>query len=812
MPCITAVTNGLVLELYGVMQQNKLTWEAMKTWGISLTGSESVADVTTPSLRHAVMKVVNHRKNLLKSQKKKQLDTYLKQSFSMPVSRSFASCSTVPTKSEKSTGTLSNLQVKNGSHLQKISRQQGSFQREETEIVNEVNRSLAAELQEWRKMYEKEKAKNTSLVSKVAQYNPRNVKRRERRKDLRIQEQKKYIKKLEKNFALKKARKRIRYYQNQYHALKANIQAAECKYCASQESELQELRQRNIELQHHNASLRDEITELKQKLENVKMLETFENGKYTNELRMCIMELLSMNVSINNVNSVIKAVLRLTESECERLPKRTMITELTVEGHTLAQAQLAEALCNTENATLHSDGTSKFGHKYSGYQISTSTGDSYTLGLREMCTGSAQTTLDTLNEILADIEEVADKALGVGNAANRILANIKCTMSDRASTEKSFNDLLTAYRSEILPTVVDNWGELLLEQREAMARMYNFFCGMHFIVGMADHTAEALRLFEITHQESETTTVSASTEPTEAGCIRFIRTACKAFEKRGDQKSGHPLQFSSFLKQKGIQRVPLVHFKGNRFNIIFIDGGRVFFLRPYIIEFLTKQIGAPNRLLQAVLADAKEELYYAGCKALGLMNKFITCPLWRILESGTHILGMNDHYTRLLQFLQKSKLNACEFMSGISIPFTEVEVNEDDILQELLKPHEDIDPLVQQMLQAIFQALELLVLRMLDDHLKDGKWDKASEEMKQQTKSVRPTNAISEWDFALLDRYIREKPNASLLVLEAQILFVNNKTIDWLYNKPESEKQKLLDFARRSAPAHHRNSEKGKKQ
>ena len=71
MPCITAVTNGLVLELYGVMQRNKLTWEAMKTWGISLTGSESVADVTAPSLRHAVMKVVNHRKNLLKSQKKK---------------------------------------------------------------------------------------------------------------------------------------------------------------------------------------------------------------------------------------------------------------------------------------------------------------------------------------------------------------------------------------------------------------------------------------------------------------------------------------------------------------------------------------------------------------------------------------------------------------------------------------------------------------------------------------------------------------------------------------------------------------------
>ena len=61
-----------------------------------------------------------------------------------------------------------------------------------------------------------------------------------------------------------------------------------------------------------------------------------------------------------------------------------------------------------------------------------------------MCNGSAQRTLDTLDEILADIEEVANKALGVGNAANRILANIKYTMSDKASTEKSFNDLLTA--------------------------------------------------------------------------------------------------------------------------------------------------------------------------------------------------------------------------------------------------------------------------------------------------------------------------------------------------------------------------------
>ena len=36
-----------------------------------------------------------------------------------------------------------------------------------------------------------------------------------------------------------------------------------------------------------------------------------------------------------------------------------------------------------------------------------------------------------------------------------------------------------------------------------------------------------------------------------------------------------------------------------------------------------------------------------------------------------------------------------------------------------------------------------------------------------ETKSVSKTNTISEKDFAQLDRFLREKPNASILSLEA---------------------------------------------
>ena len=108
--------------------------------------------------------------------------------------------------------------------------------------------------------------------------------------------------------------------------------------------------------------------------------------------------------------------------------------------------------------------------------------------------------------------------------------------------QKSFNDLLTAYRSELLPTVVDNWGELIIEQKEAMYRMHNFFCGMDFIVGVADQ-------FSTFWNSPEVKTTTASTaEPTEVGCIGslVIRTVCNLFEKWGDQNSDTPCNFHYF--------------------------------------------------------------------------------------------------------------------------------------------------------------------------------------------------------------------------------------------------------------------------
>lgn len=85
---------------------------------------------------------------------------------------------------------------------------------------------------------------------------------------------------------------------------------------------------------------------------------------------------------------------------------------------------------------------------------------------------------------------------GYSNAGLEIVTKLKNTMSDRASAQKSFNSLLADYRASTLPSAINNWETLTEAEKSCMCEMYHFFCSMHLVVNMAEHTAEALPLFE----------------------------------------------------------------------------------------------------------------------------------------------------------------------------------------------------------------------------------------------------------------------------------------------------------------------------
>ncbi|MDD9818298.1 MAG: hypothetical protein OXU61_09225 [Gammaproteobacteria bacterium] len=96
--------------------------------------------------------------------------------------------------------------------------------------------------------------------------------------------------------------------------------------------------------------------------------------------------------------------------------------------------------------------------------------------MREVASGSAKSMLNKMKEIVDDLSVSASTSSDKNTqVASEIVARIKSTTSDRASTEKSFNELLADYQVEILPLVVENWKELSQKEKESMSEMYNFF-------------------------------------------------------------------------------------------------------------------------------------------------------------------------------------------------------------------------------------------------------------------------------------------------------------------------------------------------
>ena len=155
-------------------------------------------------------------------------------------------------------------------------------------------------------------------------------------------------------------------------------------------------------------------------------------------------------------------------------------------------------------------------------------------------------------------------------------------------------------------------------------------------------------------------------------------------------------------------------------------------------------MATPNQLLRAVLADIQVPEYIAGCKALGLINKIITGPLWRVLEcNDVSILDMNEWYQQLKSRLDEWACDTMPVLSGKAILYDDFLPVQDTIFNSSTASSE-YDATVQEILQALFSALPLLASRFVEEHLPGGKYDNPSSQLTTETKSAPKTNVISE--------------------------------------------------------------------
>ncbi|XP_071130463.1 uncharacterized protein [Mytilus edulis] len=183
-----------------------------------------------------------------------------------------------------------------------------------------------------------------------------------------------------------------------------------------------------------------------------------------------------------------------------------------------------------------------------------------------------------------------------------------------------------------------------------------------------------------------------------------------------------------------------------------------------------------------------------GCRALGLFNKFITSPLWKILEGDIHILHMNQKYQQLVQFLEDISTDVEKiklFMTGELVPFPSVDVKKDEIWASLVSNHNDEQcaAFLIQMCSATSKALS----QKVKDHLEDGQHTQYGIDRSKTFNSVLPHNKLPEFIFGHLDWLIKHRPNASRLANEAHIVYNVNKTGAWLNRQTEQNVQELIN-------------------
>ena len=112
-------------------------------------------------------------------------------------------------------------------------------------------------------------------------------------------------------------------------------------------------------------------------------------------------------------------------------------------------------------------------------------------------------------------------------------------------------------------------------------KVNDFFCCLHFLVGLADQTEASLKAWDrLLYDDRPVGSVANGGDSKgESGTLRLIRTTWKAVQTHGCEKSGRISNFHTFLcEEVGFSHVSFIPFKGNRFNVRFYNGGFLYFL------------------------------------------------------------------------------------------------------------------------------------------------------------------------------------------------------------------------------------------
>lgn len=799
---ITSLPIGLFVELRKLKLRHNFTLNDFSVWIKMLLSLNYCPDIGV--LRRQMDTFYKKQLGLSRTSKKDQ-DAYLDSVYVPPKFKNVGSCTV---KNEQKTKFVKS-QIKNN-QKNVIEELEKKLEKSRTERMNS-NLKLYYLKHEHMKLQKK----NHVCQNKLSILSVRNVNKRLKRKQNKIVNLQKENNGVNKQIQATKIRvdqirKKYKVQSSllRYHKsvnLKVNNVNKQIETIAMKENTMptracRESNQRIEFLENENVILQEQINQFQMSNELNKIVKTFHNGKYDDSVREVYASLLSLNVGVNNVEKVVRSVLeKLGGLKVERLPKRTFSEIMLVEAKALAQMQAAEAMLKSNCNTIHTDGTKRGGHEYGGLQIGTDSGQ-FSLGINEIVRGDAESFKGLIDSILTDMSKLlhVDSNDTYKETRSKLILSINNMMTDRHIVNQSLKSLLEKMKVECLPTNEDTTDDLI----KKMSTINAFKCNLHVLVNFASQAESGLKLWEQNVLESD----DCNNIFFNPNCCDFIRATTKLCVPGADEKSGYGLLFKSYLNQLETPvDLKLTTFHGHRINLLFSMGASVFYHRNDINNFIELYFNKEdrNRLVKAVYSYVNNPVYLAGCRALGIIDKILTGPLWRIIENVHHILDLNDIWLVFKTSIELLSKDPTELIEG-KIFYPEFTHKDEVFISLFNETDEELNLLTIEALQIILINFLIIIERQLSDCLPGGIFnentDGVNKDLRSESKTVSTTNIVSERDFANLDRLRREKPNANTIALEGIILFTNNKTLKWLDEMEAGKKAEVFKLAREKTP------------
>ena len=228
-----------------------------------------------------------------------------------------------------------------------------------------------------------------------------------------------------------------------------------------------------------------EINDLKEMV-NGRLVTRNKDASFTENVRLCAMELSGLEVAVEKVSFVIQSVckqlfnINLTKAD---LPSPTTVQAIVDEGHFLAKTFISEKLEQSENWGLNRDGTTLRKIKIVDTSITLNSGDVMSLGFNTVAHETARSITQVTKSHLS---ELADLNVSLKDDSENMkeektqeyiiesLEKLAYTMSDRASNEKLANTLLNEWPDDVLKNS---------ENDAAKQAVHSFHCMAHVLLG-----------------------------------------------------------------------------------------------------------------------------------------------------------------------------------------------------------------------------------------------------------------------------------------------------------------------------------------